>query len=256
MQSPQKMPLIEINQPALLENIALSVKPLGLTLLEEATGLGEFEELCWHYLHIFPAPYQIGQIKTRLIEENYEAEIRAEGPGGGSRLEFDSRLFKGEEAVGQIMVSLYRRPDAPNEIYLELEQGQIWQAELRGQGLGRMIAENVIALGKALGVRSITLFAMYDGRFIWPKLGFQFGDYLPEPEKATRFRRSFRAFCQRHAITPPDTDGWNAADFAHFLSDKEAYGLVGHRNDRRLQKVNLGHAFLLSRHPFFLCYPL
>lgn len=245
------------------ENLALEAplyplkKPLGAALLDDPTGQGEFEELCWHYLHPFPQGIHLGQIKTRLIDEEEEAETRAEGPGGGARLEFDSRLFFQGKMVGQFMVSLYRRPDGEaDELYLELEQGQIWEPELRGCGLGRKMVENVIALGRALGVKAITLFAMYDGRFVWPALGFKFGDYLPEPEKATQYRRSFQAYCRRHGITLPDTRNWDAPDFAKFLTEKRVQAPVGHRRDRICRQVELGRAFMLTRRPFFLCYPL
>lgn len=237
--------------------LTISYSP-GATLLAETSGPGEFEELCWHYLHSFPLNVQLGQIKTRFVSEAEETEARAEGPGGGLRLEFDSRLFCDGQAIGQLMLSLYRRPGGgPDEVYLELEQGQIWLPELRGQGLGRVMVENVVALGRALGVKAVTLFAMYDGRFAWPALGFRFGDYSQQPGQAKFYRRAFRAYCQRQGIIPPDTRGWDAPQFARFVSQSSVLALVGHRNDPpSRQMVELGRAFMLSRRPFFLCFPL
>jgi len=243
----------------LLASVSPLRKPLGATLLDDTTGPGEFEELCWHYLHSFPVEIKLGQIKTRLIPEHSEAETRAEGPGGGPRLEFDSYLFSGNIPVGQLMVSLYRQPGGdPDEIYLELEQSQIWKPELRNQGLGRAIIENVQMLGRKLQAQAITLFAMYDGRFAWPSLGFKFGDYLPEPGRAMRYRRAFRRYCRRYGVEPPATQGWDAPDFARFISSTKIESLTGHWLDqpRRYQQVELGRAFMLSRRPFFLCLPL
>ncbi len=232
-------------------------KPLGAILLDDAAGVGEFEEYCWQYLHTLPSTVHLGRIKTRLILEEEEAELRAEGPGGGSRLEFDSCLFIGNEPIGQLMVSLYRHPQGdPNEVYLELEQAQIWKRDLRGMGLGRAIFENVKALGRTLGAKSITLFAMHDGRFVWPSLGFEFGDYLPDPAHTVKYRRAFRNYCRRHQITPPNTRGWKAADFARFFAEKKMLATVGYRREDKHEEVELGRAFMLSRRPFFLCFPL
>jgi GNAT superfamily N-acetyltransferase len=234
-------------------------KPLAATLLDDAEfGPAEFEELCWHYLHNFPSAISLGKIKTRWIDEKDEAEPRAEGAGGGPRMEFDSRLYMNGEMIGQLMLSLYRRPTGEaNEVFLELEQAQIWEPELRGRGLGKAIVENVLTLGRTLGVKAVTLFAMYDGRFVWPALGFRFGDYAPDPKRATKYRKAFRAFCRRHGITPPDTRGWDAPDFARFISEKQATAMLGYRRERdRRRQVEMGRAFLQSRYPFFLCYPL
>lgn len=232
-------------------------KPLVAELLTSPTGLGEFEELCWHYLHPFPSAIHLGQIKTYLIKEDAEVGLRVEGPGGGSRLEFDSRLFLEGEQVGQLMVSLYRRPGSdPDEFYLELEQAHLWEPELRGRGLGRAMFENVLALGRVLGVRAITLFALYDGRFVWPNLGFQFGDYLPEPSRILCYQRRFRAYCLRHGVEPPDLRGWDAPQFARFVSEKRVSARIGNRYERYPCQVDLGRAFMLTRRPFFLCFPL
>ena len=178
-------------------------RPLGAWLLDHTNpaGLGEFEELCWQYLHKLPAQFQLGQIKTRVEDEL--------NTYGGFRYEFDSRLFLVEgdttEPVGQLMVTLYRKPSgADADIFLELEQCQIWYPHLRGHGTGRAIVERVIALGQALGVKALTAIAIYDGRFVWPAIGFRFGDYLPDERAAVKFRRRFAFYCRRQGLAIPD----------------------------------------------------
>ena len=231
------------------------LRPLGAILLDETNpaGLGEFEELCWQFLHKLPGGFKLGQLKTRI-----EAELI---PGSGWRYEFDSRLFLAEgdqvEPVGQLMVTLYRKPaGGDDEIFLELEQCQIWYPHLRGHGTGRAIVELVIGLGRALGAKALTAIAIYDGRFVWPAIGFRFGDYLPNERAAAKFRLRFEKFCQRQGLTPPDVTGWDAPDFAHFVTDQRLPAPVGHSMDRQRQQVSFGRAFLLSRRPFFLSYPL
>lgn len=226
----------------------------GVNLLNEATGLGEFEELCWQYLHKLPGNIKLGHLKSRV-------ETQA-GGFGGHRYEFDSRLFMNEgelagQPVGQVAVTLYRRPRGTEvDIFLELEQCQLWYPELRGQGLGKAIVAQIKHLGEALGVKAITAIAIYDGRFVWPALGFRFGDYLPNEQAALKFQKRFHQFCQRHKITPPDTSGWDAPHFASFLNGLQLTAPVGHSMDRQRKAVHFGRAFLLTRRPFFLTLPL
>ncbi len=239
-----------------LTGILTSTRPLGAWLLDEknAAGLGEFEELCWQYLHKLPGQLKLGRINTRI-------EADAANPGH-FRYEFDSRLFLSEgdqpEPVGQMMVTLYRKPGSvDNDIYLELDQCQLWYPHMRGKGIGRALVERVIQLGQALGVKALTAIAIYDGRFVWPALGFRFGDYLPDQAAARKFQIRFEKFCQRHQITPPtDLSRWDAPDFAHFLTGVKLKIGVGHSMDRQQVFVGFGRAFLLSRRPFFLSYPL
>jgi hypothetical protein len=229
--------------------------PLGALLLDSTTGKGEFEELCWQCLHHLPLGLRLGQIKT--VEY-------ADAEGEHRRFEFDSRGFlaNGTEPVAQIMVSLYRKPGAPaDEIYLELEQAQVWFPDLRGQHIGKAIVENVRKLGLILGVKAITALAMYDGRWVWPMLDFRFGDYLPEEASRQKFIKAFRAYCRRHQVLPPTTAelaSWDAPQIARFRSDVTVKVYLGHPTDgkRHRQAVALGRAFLLSRHPFFVTYPL
>lgn len=219
--------------------------PLGANLLQESSGIGEYQELCWRYLHKLPANLKLGQIKCQ-IDSDY-------------RYEFDSRLFVDESdgPVGQLMLTLYRKPGgAYDDIYLELEQCQIWYPNLRGKGLGRAIVELVMNLGRRLGAKAITAIAIYDGRFVWPVLGFRFGDYLPEEKAAQKFQRRFVQFCNRQGIVAPDVSNWDAPDFAQFTTDLLVSAPVGHSMDREQQLVGFGRAFLLSRRPFFLSYPL
>ncbi len=237
------------------QNLTATPSPLlGVYLLNEATGLGEFEELCWQYLHKLPGNLKLGQLKSRI-----EIEV---GAFGGRRYEFDGRLFLDQghlagEPVGQLAVTLYRKPcGATEDIFLELEQCQLWYPELRGQGLGKAIVEQVKQLGEALGVRALTAIAIYDGRFVWPALGFRFGDYLPTEQVAKKFRKRFHHFCQRHQICPPDTTGWDAPQYATFLNGLQLPAPVGHSMDRQQQAVHFGRAFLLTRRPFFLTFPL
>lgn len=233
----------------------LSSSPLlGVNLLNDATGLGEFEELCWQYLHKLPIFFVLGQLKSRV-----ETEI---GLHGGHRFEFDSRIFKtagplAGESIGQLSVTLYRKPGgAEEDIFLELEQCQLWYPELRGQGLGKIIVELVKQLGEALGVKALTAIAIYDGRFVWPALGFRFGDYLPDELSARKFEKRFLKFCQRHRIATPDTTGWDAPNFAGFMHERRLLAPVGHSMDRQRKEVHFGRAFLLTRRPFFLTFPL
>jgi GNAT superfamily N-acetyltransferase len=218
------------------------------------TGLGEFEELCWQYLHKLPHNLILGQLKSRL-----ETEI---GAFGGRRYEFDSRIFATEgplagEIIGQLAVTLYRKPRGGEEdIFLELEQCQLWYPELRGQGLGKAIVELVKQLGEALGVKALTAIAIYDGRFVWPALGFRFGDYLPDAMAAQKFQQRFKRFCRNHQITAPDTTGWDAPQFAAFMNEHRLLAPVGHSMDRQRKEVHFGRAFLLTRRPFFLSFPL
>lgn len=234
------------------DGINLVLQPLGASLLDQAAGLGEYEELCWQYLHKLPQSFKLGRLKTRI-----EDEI---GAYGGQRYEFDSRLFLGEDLenpVGQLMITLYRKPGgATEDIFLELEQCQIWYPELRGKGLGRFIFGLVKQLGLALGVKAITAIAIYDGRYAWPKLGFRFGDYLPDEAAAQKYRQRFMKFCQKYNLEQPDVSQWDAPDFAHFLAEQQVLGTVGHRMDQKRQMVAFGRAFLLSRRPFFLSFPL
>jgi hypothetical protein len=228
----------------------LTHRPLGAVLLESGLGgLGEFKEICWQYLHKLPLGIQLGQISCS--DEPLQ---------NLKNFEFDCRLFLDGAPIGQLMVALYHPTGAdPDEVYVELEQGQIWLQEWRGKGLGKAIAKMVLELGKALGARSITAFAMYDGRFVWSNLGFKFGDYLPEQEKARKYQRAFRSFCRRHGVTPPSTAElrhWNAPDFARFDPGVRVPAYLGHRHDRHQKLVPLGMAFLISRRPFFLCFPL
>lgn len=245
---------IEEDRP-LSQGLLTTTSPLlGVTLLNEATGLGEFEELCWQYLHKLPAKVKLGHLTSRIETET--------GAYGTRRYEFDSRLFMDEgplegEPVGQVSVTLYRRPrGAEEDIYLELDQCQLWYPELRGHGLGKAIVEQVKRLGEALGVKAITAIAIYDGRFVWPALGFRFGDYLPEAQAAKKFQQRFQKFCQRHAIPVPDTTGWDAPDYAAFFNGFKVNAPVGHSMDRRQKAVHFGRAFLLTRRPFFLTFPL
>src|SRR5215210_3898140 len=76
---------------------------LGAQLLSDPAGLGEYEELCWQYLHKLPPGLKLGRIRTRIEDDNVS---------GVQRYEFDSRLFLAEargqeEPVGQLMVTLY-----------------------------------------------------------------------------------------------------------------------------------------------------
>jgi hypothetical protein len=230
----------------------LSSQPLGVRLLDHDTGLGAFQEICWQYLHKLPQPFKLGQIKTRIDEEA--------GAYGGRRYEFDSRIFSGddrENPVGQLAVTLYRRPrGGTNDIFLELEQCQLWYPALRNKGMGSSILALVKGLGQELGVKAITTIAIYDGRFVWPMLGFRFGDYLPDENAAQKYRRRFLKFCARHHLTPPDVSAWDASDLARFATDYHLPATMGHRMDQRRKMVNFGRAFLLSRRPFFLSYPL
>ncbi len=226
---------------------------LGAQLLSDLAGLGEYEELCWQYLHKLPAELKLGHIKTRIEEDS---------SSGLHRYEFDSRLFLANaldqsEPVGQLMVTLYLKPGgSQQDIYLELEQCQLWYPAMRGQGYGKQLVELVKQLGRALGAKALTAIAIYDGRFIWPALGFKFGDYLPEDAAAQKFRQRFRSFCRRHNFSSPDVSDWDAPDFARFMADMELIAPVGHRMDRRHLPVSFGRAFLLTRRPFFLSYPL
>ena len=246
--------IIEDDRP-LSQGLRTTTSPLfGVNLLNEATGLGEFEELCWQYLHKLPANLKLGHLTSRIETEA--------GAYGDRRYEFDSRLFMDEgplagEPVGQVSVTLYRRPGgAEEDIFLELDQCQLWYPELRGHGLGKAIVEQVKRLGEVLGVKAITAIAIYDGRFVWPALGFRFGDYLPEEQAAKKFQVRFHKFCQRHAITAPDTTGWDAPDYATFLNGLKVTAPVGHSMDRKRKAVHFGRAFLLTRRPFFLTFPL
>ena len=233
----------------------LSSPPLlGVNLLNDDTGLGEFEELCWQYLHRLPQNLMLGQLKSRV-----ETEL---GSFGGRRYEFDSRIFQTEgplagQPIGQLAVTLYRKPGGTEEdIFLELEQCQLWYPELRGQGLGKAIVELVKQLGEALGVKALTAIAIYDGRFVWPALGFRFGDYLPDEHMARKFQKRFARFCQLHRIAAPDTSGWDAPHFASFLHERRVLAPVGHSMDRQRKEVHFGRGFLLTRRPFFLSLPL
>ncbi|HEX2911989.1 MAG TPA: hypothetical protein VH186_14370 [Chloroflexia bacterium] len=240
----------------LLELQQLILRPTGAVLLDNEAGLGEFEELCWQYLHKLPQGLRLGQIKTRIEIDH--------GAFGGRRYEFDSRLFADcfeetgqPEPVGQLMVTLYRKPrGGDTDIFLELEQCQLWYPHMRGKGLGKTLFGLVQQLAFALEVKAITAIAIYDGRFVWPALGFRFGDYLPEEEIAVKFRQRFLKFCQRYNLAAPDVSDWDAPDFARFLSDLKIPASVGHSMDRERQVVEFGRAFLLSRRPFFLSYPL
>jgi GNAT superfamily N-acetyltransferase len=148
--------IIEEAHPLAQSLLAPSPLP-GVNLLDEATGLGEFEELCWQYLHKLPGNLKLGQLKSRIETEA--------GAFGGRRYEFDCRLFLNQgrlagEPIGQLAVTLYRKPrGAAEDIFLELEQCQLWYPELRGQGLGKAIMEQVKQLGEALGVKAITAIA-------------------------------------------------------------------------------------------------
>ncbi len=240
------------SEALLVPTSSLTPLPLGASLLNSVAGLGEFEEYCWQYLHRLPGSYRLGRITTRV-----ETEV---GAFGGRRYEFDSRLFRADnlqEPVGQLMVTLYRRPGGQtDDIFLELEQCQLWYPEMRGQGLGRIIVELVKDLGRGLQVKGLTAIAIYDGRFVWPALGFRFGDYLPEEASAAKFRQRFLKYCQRHGLTAPDVTGWDAPDFARYCAGPEVLATVGHRMDWRREQVGFGRAFLLSRRPFFLSMPL
>ena len=245
--------IIEEDRP-LSRGLTTTSPLLGVNLLSEATGLGEFEELCWQYLHKLPGNIKLGHLTSRVETEP--------GAFGGRRYEFDSRLFMDEgplagEPIGQLAVTLYRRPRGGEEdIFLELDQCQLWYPELRGQGLGKIIVEQVKRLGEALGARAITAIAIYDGRFVWPALGFRFGDYMPDEQAARKFQKRFHRFCQRHRISPPDTTGWDAPHFANFLNGLQVAAPVGHSMDRQRKDVHFGRAFLLTRRPFFLTFPL
>ncbi len=241
-----------------LPNLATPVQPLAAFLLDNPTGKGEFEELCWQWLHGLPAGLRLGQIKT-LEFADAEREHR--------RFEFDSQCFRTnaqgkDEPVGQIMVSLYRKPGTPgNEVYLELEQAQVWLSELRGQHIGTTIVANVRALGAKLGVKAVTALAMYDGRWVWPLLGFRFGDYLPEEGSRRKFIKAFRVYCRRHKVEPPasaELAVWDAPHIARFRPDVLVAATIGHPSDAQpsRQMVGLGRAFLLSRQPFFVTYPI
>src|SRR6476620_10442153 len=98
--------IIEDDRP-LSQGLTTTTSPLlGVNLLNEATGLGEFEELCWQYLHKLPANLKLGHLTSRVENET--------GAYGGRRYEFDSRLFMNDgtlagEPVGQVSVTLYRR---------------------------------------------------------------------------------------------------------------------------------------------------
>lgn len=240
----------------LLQVMPTTRRPLGAELLEDDTGLGEFEELCWQYLHKLPSTYRLGRIKTHI--ENDPSAF------GTRRYEFDSRIYLANdlsaepEPVGQLMVTLYRRPrGADEDIYLELDQCQLWYPDMRGKGLGKTIVGLVADLGRHLSVKALTAIAIYDGRWVWPCLGFRFGDYLPEERIAQKYRRRFLEFCARYQITPPDVSQWDAPDFARFVTESEEIKVfVGHKMDRQKQAVAAGRAFLLSRRPFFLSYPL
>lgn len=235
--------------------ISAAIQPLGANLLDSPAGKGEFEELCWECLHQLPFGLRLGQISTVEFAD-IEGEHR--------RFEFDSRCFRpdSDEPVAQIMVSLYRKPGAPaNEVYLEMEQAQVWLPELRGQGIGRAIVENVWLLGTKLEVEAVTALAMYDGRWVWPLLGFRFGDYLPEEDSRHKFLKAFRAYCRRHQVEPPslqELSNWDAPQIARFRSDITVQAYSGHPTDgkRRRELVPLGKAFLLNRRPFFVSYPL
>jgi GNAT superfamily N-acetyltransferase len=245
--------IIEKDRPV-LQGLTNTSPLLGVNLLNEPTGLGEFEELCWQYLHKLPGNLVLGHITTRVETEA--------GAFASHRYEFDCRLFltQGElvgAPVGQLAVTLYRKPGgAEEDIFLELEQCQLWYPELRGQGLGKALVERVKHLGEALDVKALTAIAIYDGRFVWPALGFRFGDYLPSEQAAKKFQKRFRLFCQRHKTTPPDTTGWDAPQFATFLNGLQVPAPVGHSMDREQKAVHFGRAFLLTRRPFFLTFPL
>ena len=230
-------------------------RALGAHLLDHTNeaGLGEFEELCWQYLHKLPTSLKLGQIKTHIESDT--------GSYGGRRYEFDSRLFASDSAephaVGQLMVTLYRKPNgSDDDLFLELEQCQLWYPEMRGQGLGKAIIELVSQLGRALGVKALTAIAIYDGRFVWPSLGFQFGDYLPDQKASQRFQRRFTKFCQLHEQILPELENWDAPDFARFIAPLKLTVGVGHSMDRQQKSVEFGRAFLLTRRPFFLSLPL
>lgn len=230
-------------------------RPLGAELLDSPIGKGEFEEICWRILRQLPGSLRLGQITTLEF---------ADAEGEHRRFEFDSRFFPADsdEPVGQIMVSLYRKPGAPDdEVYLELEQGQVWLPEMRGKGVGKAIAENARKLGLHLGVKAVTALAMYDGRWVWPMLGFKFGDYLPEERSRRKFLKAFRAYCRRHNIALPAAEilaTWDAPEIARFSAEIELKARLGHPTDDTTprQSVSIGRAFLQSRRPFFVTYPL
>ncbi|MBN9388914.1 MAG: hypothetical protein J0I20_12760 [Chloroflexi bacterium] len=247
--------LIEDDRPLSQGLSTASFSPLlGVNLLNDPTGPGEFEELCWQYLHKLPKGLILGQLKSRV-----ETEI---GAFGGRRYEFDSRIFQTEgplagQVIGQLAVTLYRKPSgAEEDIFLELEQCQLWYPELRGQGLGKAIVEQVKQLGEALGVKALTAIAIYDGRFVWPALGFRFGDYLPDAQAARKFQKRFEKFCRRHQLAMPDIANWDAPHIASFMSERKLLAPVGHSMDRQRREVHSGRAFLLTRRPFFLSFPL
>jgi hypothetical protein len=79
---------------------------------------------------------------------------------------------------------------------------------------------------------------------------------LPSEQAAKKFQKRFRHFCQRHKTTPPDTTGWDAPQFATFLNGLQVPAPVGHSMDREQKAVHFGRAFLLTRRPFFLTFPL
>ncbi len=224
--------------------------PLGALMLDDShSGLGEFKEICWQYLHKLPFELQVGQISC---SDEPLQNLR--------NFEFNSLLFQNGQMVGQMMVALYRPSGADSrEVYLELEQGQIWERRLRNKGLGKAIMQNTLELGKALGVRAVTAFAMNDGRYVWSRLGFKFGDYLPDEKKARYYRKAFRAYCRRYGVTPPparEMNNWDAPDFARFDPGVLVSVALGGTHDRKRKLVPLGMAFMMTRRPFFLCYPL
>ena len=59
------------------------------------------------------------------------------------------------------------------ELLVEHEFFRIKDAAKRGKGLGKTILREQVLQYRALGVNTITLSTAWDGRYVWPKMGFQ-----------------------------------------------------------------------------------
>jgi predicted GNAT family acetyltransferase len=119
----------------------------------------------------------------------YSHKVDYEGHNG--RIAVTSSIETPTDVIGSVKNEYYRDPDT-GDLTAHLDQIEV-EDQFRGSGIARQVLKNEVEAYQAAGVKRIELQASADGKYVWPRMGFD----LKNPSDLRVVKNDFLEWMER-----------------------------------------------------------